>query len=115
MAAAAAPLLTLGPGGWIAAGVITAGVILFAKKNNNQNIPHLHDNQNKGNPNNKGPNGPKHPFHYHTVWCKSKKDAFERALRDGHGNRPIFDGDHFHLGRMRGGQFFKFGIVHYKW
>ena len=32
MAAVAAPLLGLGPGGWIAAGIITAGIILLAKK-----------------------------------------------------------------------------------
>lgn len=115
MAAVAAPLVGLGPGGWVAAGIITAGILLFAKKNKNNNIPHLHDNHNKGNPNNKGPNGPKDPFYYHNVWCKSKKDAYERALRDGYGNKPIFDGDHFHLSKMRGGKLFKFGNAHYRW
>jgi hypothetical protein len=99
----------------VAAGIITAGILLFAKKNKNNNIPHLHDNHNKGNPNNKGPNGPKDPFYYHNVWCKSKKDAYERALRDGYGNKPIFDGDHFHLSKMRGGKLFKFGNAHYRW
>lgn len=115
MAAVAAPLVGLGPWGWVAAGIITAGILLFAKKNKNNNIPHLHDNHNKGNPNNKGPNGPKDPFYYHNVWCKSKKDAYERALRDGYGNKPIFDGDHFHLSKMRGGKLFKFGNAHYRW
>ena len=73
MAAVAAPLLGLGPGGWIAAGIITAGIILLAKKNQDQNIPPLHDNHNKGNPNNRGPNGPIHPYYYHTIMCKSRK------------------------------------------
>ena len=115
MAAVAAPLVGLGPGGWVAAGIITVGILLFAKKNKNHNIPRLHDNHNKGNPNNKGPNGPKDPFYYHIVWCNSKKDAYERALRDGFGNKPIFDGDHFHLSKMRGGKLFKFGNAHYRW
>ena len=116
MAAAAAPLISLGPGGWIAAGVITAGVLLMAKKNKNKNHPPLHDNGNKGNPNNKGPNGDQvFPFYYHKVKCKSKKDAFERALKDGFGNKPIPDGNHFHLSKMRGGKVFKFGNANYEW
>ena len=115
MAAAAAPLFSLGPAGWIIGGLATAGILLMAKKNKNKNIPHLPDNHNKGNPNNRGPNGPIHPFYYHTVYCKSKKDAFNRALKDGFGSKPIFDGDHFHLSKMRGGKLFKFGNVHYKW
>ena len=114
MAAVAAPLLGLGPGGWIAAGIITAGIILLAKKNQDQNIPPLHDNHNKGNPNNRGPNGPIHPYYYHIIMCKSRKDAFERALRDGFGNKPLFDRDHFHLTKIRG-RLFKFGNAHYKW
>ena len=115
MAAAVAPLVGLGPVGWLAGGLAAAGIIMWAKKNKNNNIPHLHDNGNKGNPNNRGPNGPKHPFYNHRILCKSKKDAFDRALRDGHGNKPIFDGDHFHLGKMRGGKFYKFGNAHYHW
>ena len=116
-AAVAAPVLGMGPAGWIIGGGILLGGILFAKKNHDDhNIGHIHDNHNQGNPNNRGPNGdPQFPYYYHDVKCKSKKDAFERALRDGHGNRPIFDGDHFHQSIMRGGIRYKFGNAHYRW
>ena len=71
-------------------------VLCQQKKVKKKNDPHQHDNHNKANPNKKGPNGPQYPYYYHTISSKSKKDAFERSLRDGHWNKSIFDGDHFH-------------------
>ena len=115
-AAAATPLVSMGPVGWAIGGGILLGTIFLAKKHHDDNNRGtIHDNHNKGNPNNRGPNGPEHPFYYHNVWGKSKKDAYERALRDGHGVRPIPDGNHFHRGIMRGGNIFKFGNAHYRW
>ena len=116
MAAAAAPLVSMGPLGWAIGGGILLGTLLLAKKNHDDgNRKTIHDNHNKGNPNNRGPNGPEFPYYYHNIKAKSKKDAYERALRDGHGVTPIPDDDHFHRGIMRGGKIFKFGNAHYRW
>ena len=117
MAAVAAPLFWLGPIGWIAGGSFILGGILLAKKHHDDhNLPKLHDNGNHGNPNNKDPNGnPINPYYYHTIMARSRKDAMERARRAGFGTRPILDGDHFHVGKFRGGKLFKFGNTHFKW
>ena len=116
MAAAAAPVFSMGPVGWAIGGGLLLGAVLFSKKHHDDhNVGKIHDNHNKGNPNNRGPNGPENQFYYHTIFAKSRKDAFDRALRDGHGNRPLFHGDHFHRTIMRGGNLFKFGNAHYKW
>ena len=79
-----APLLGPGPGGWIAFGVTILVCIISTEKSKKKNDPHQHDNHNKANPNKKGSNGPQYPYYYHTISSKSKKDAFERSLRDGH-------------------------------
>ena len=114
--AAAAPLFGAGPVGWIAGGAVILGTILFAKKHHDDhNLPPLHDNRNHGNPNNKGPNGPKNPFYEHFILAKSRKDALERARRAGFGNRPIDHGDHFHVRKVRQMIDHKFGNAHYKW
>ena len=82
---ATATLLGLGPGGWIALGVIiVVGIISKEQSDKKINTPHLYDNYNKANPNKKGPNGLQPPYYYHTISSKSKKDAFERYLRDDH-------------------------------
>ena len=93
---ATAPLLGLGPGGWIAFGVISFGAILLTQKSIKKNNSHSDDDHNKANPNKKRQNGPQHPFYYHTISCKSKKDDFERAIRDDHENKPIFNDAHFY-------------------
>ena len=118
--AQALPFIGLGPAGWALGGIITIGAIVLAKnnkkKNEDRNIPHLPDNHNGGNPNNRGPNGdPEHPFFYHGIRCKSRKEAYERALKDGFGTRPVFHKGHFHPAKFRGGQRFKFGNAHYFW
>ena len=115
--AIAAPAISLGPVGWAIGGAILLGGIFLAKKHNDDhNLPHLHDNHNHGNPNNRGPNGdPIHPYYYHMIMAKSKKDAFNRALRDGFGAKPLLDGNHFHLTKFRGGVKHKFGNCHYFW
>ena len=116
MAAIAAPAIGFGPVGWAIGGaVVVGGLLLAAANNNNNNNGSIPDNHNRGNPNNRGPNGPEHPFYYHEVRGKSRKDAFNRALNDGYGNTPIDHGDHFHASRMRGGELFKFGNTHYRW
>ena len=116
-AAVAAPLFGAGPLGWAVGGALVVGGILFAKKHHNDhNLPPLHDNHNRGNPNNKGPNGdPKDPFYIHKIFAKSRKDAFERAKKAGFGNRPINHGDHFHIRKIRGMQDYKFGSSHFYW
>ena len=85
-------------------------------KKEDKNIKTLHDNHNKGNPNNKDPEGKKiNPYYYHEVHAKSKKDAYEKALKDSFGNKPIDHGDHFHQSRKREGNTYKYGNTHYTW
>ena len=81
-----------------------------------KNIKTLHDNHNHGNPNNKDPEGKSvDPYYYHEVHGKTKKDAWNKALNDGFGNKPIDHGDHFHQSRMRDGEAYKYGNTHYTW
>ena len=116
MAALAAPAFACGPPGWVVGGAAIAATgigLLFASTNNNNG--HIPDNHNRGNPNNRGPNGPENQYYYHEVKGKSRKDAFNRAQNDSYGNTPIDHGNHFHASRMRNGEIFKFGNTHYTW
>ena len=80
------------------------------------NLKPLHDNRNHGNPHNIDKDGKKvDPYYYHEVHAKSRKDAYDRALKDGFGNKPIDHGDHFHQSRKRDGEVYKYGNTHYTW
>ena len=81
-----------------------------------KNLESLHDNHNHGNPNNIDKEGKSvNPYYYHEVHAKSRKDAWNKALNDGFGNKPIDHGDHFHQSRKRDGEAYKYGNTHYTW
>jgi hypothetical protein len=86
------------------------------KKDKDKNFPTIHDGHNKGNPHNVDSDGePDNLYYYHSVQGNSRKDAYNKALKDGFGNRPIDHGDHFHQSRIRDGKQYKYGNTHYTW
>ena len=80
-----------------------------------KNLEKLHDSHNHGNPHNKEDGEQVCPYYYHEILGKSKKDAWNKALNDGFGNKPIDHGDHFHQSRKRNGEAYKYGNTHYTW
>lgn len=81
-----------------------------------KNIKSIHDNHNHGNPHNIDTEGKsENPYYYHEVHANSRKDAWNKALNDGFGNKPIDHGDHFHQSRKRDGEAYKYGNTHYTW
>ena len=79
-----------GPGGLIIGGLVTAGIILLAS-------------------NSRGGSG---EWRRHTNTAPSRKEARDRAQRNGHGHPPIDHGDHFHSSDSHGN---KIPGSHYKW
>ena len=97
--------------------LLYGGFKLSKKRNGFNKIGKKPDYHNGSNPNNRGPNGeePQNNFYYHTVNCRSKKEAREKALKAGYGNAPYEDKHHFHPIKILNGKIFKFGNAHYCW